>query len=50
MIKNWIRLAFWAVQTSYIWKLSVFGEGIKSRSGDIEVDNLKWSIPKHSRE
>jgi len=28
MIKNWIRLAFWAVQAFYIWKLSVFGERI----------------------
>jgi hypothetical protein len=50
MIKNWIRLASCAVQASYIWKLSVLAERIKSRSGEIEVDNLKRSIPKHSRE
>jgi hypothetical protein len=37
VIKNWIRLAFRALQASDIGKLSVFGERVKSCSGV-----LKW--------
>jgi hypothetical protein len=37
------------VQVSDRWQIGIFRECIERCSGDIEMDNLKWSISEHLR-
>jgi hypothetical protein len=50
MVKNWVGVTFQAMQTPDHWEFGIFGECIESPSGEVEVDDLEWGIPEHSRE